>query len=303
MKVLLTGGLGHVGSALASELRGRGHEVWLIDLFHSEERNYVRCDISKFRQLERLFEEHVFDYVYHLAAEFGRWNGEDYYENLWLTNAVGTKNMIRLQEKMRFRMIIFSSSEVYGDYEGLMREDVMDTVPVKQMNDYAMTNWVNEMQVLNSAAMFGTETVRARLFNTYGPREFYSKYRSAICMFIYHALKDWPYTVYLRHKRTSTYVDDTTRTLGEVINNFKPGEVYNIGGIQEHDMKYVSDLILNFLGKDDSKVEYKEAEPFTTGVKKIDCSKAMKDLHHNPQVLLEQGIPRTIEWMRKAYNL
>ena len=61
--------------------------------------NYVRCDVGEYRQLQRLFESMgPFDYVYHCAAEFGRWNGEDYYENLWKSNVIGTKHVIRLQE-------------------------------------------------------------------------------------------------------------------------------------------------------------------------------------------------------------
>ena len=96
-KILVTGGLGFIGSNLTPELRKRGHEVWVCDLGQSEGPNYIRCDVSKHRQLGRVFEEHNFDYVYHLAAEYGRWNGEDYYENLWMTNAIGTKNIIRLR--------------------------------------------------------------------------------------------------------------------------------------------------------------------------------------------------------------
>ena len=69
---------------------------------HSWQPNYVRCDVGEFRQVERMFEAHDFDYVFHAAAEYGRWNGEDYYENLWSTNAVGTKNILRMQEKKRF---------------------------------------------------------------------------------------------------------------------------------------------------------------------------------------------------------
>ena len=65
--------------------------------------------MRNFRQIERIFDNHTFDFVYHLAAEYGRWNGEDYYENLWQTNVIGTKHMLRLQEKQKFRMIFFSS--------------------------------------------------------------------------------------------------------------------------------------------------------------------------------------------------
>ena len=121
---------------------------------HSDLDNYVRCDVSKYRQVERIFEEHEFDFVYHAAAEYGRWNGEDYYENLWLTNAVGTKNILRAQEDRKFRMIFFGSAEVYGDYDGVMSENVMEKVPIKQMNDYAISKWVNELQIVNSSILF-----------------------------------------------------------------------------------------------------------------------------------------------------
>ncbi len=303
-KILATGGLGFIGSNLIPELEKRRHDVWACDLYHSERAKFNRCDVTKYRQLEKLFDQHDFDYVYHLAAEYGRWNGEDYYENLWLTNVVGTKNVIRLQEEKKFRLIFFSSAEVYGDYDRVMGEAVMDELAIKQMNDYAMSKWVGELQVLNSAEMFGTETVRVRPVNAYGPHEYYSPYRGVIPAFIYKALRDEPYIVYQGHKRIFDYIEDTCRTLANIVDNFKPGEVYNIGGKEEweHDVKYVSDLILKNLGKKDTKVTYKKAEPFTTRVKHMDFTKSRRDLGHDPKVPLEEGIPRTIEWMKKVYG-
>ena len=302
MSVLVTGGKGFIGSHLVRELRRRGYEVWVCDLMHSGEENYVRCDVSKYRQVERLFEEHRFDYVYHAAAEYGRWNGEDYYENLWLTNVVGTKNIIKMQERKRFRMIFFGSAEVYGDYDGVMSEDVMDRVPIKQMNDYAISKWVNELQIMNSEKMFGTESVRVRLFNVYGPGEHYTPYRGWIPKFIYKALWDKPYTVYLGHKRTLEYVEDVCRALANIINNFRSGEVYNLGGDEQYEVKYVSDLILKILGKGDSKVVYKEAEAFTTRVKTPDSTKAKRDLDFKLTVPLEEGLKRTVEWFKETYG-
>ena len=82
-------------------------DVYWLQLDESfNEKNYLRCDISSFNQLNNIFEKFKFDYVFHLAGEFGRWNGEDFYENMWRTNAIGTKNLIRLQEKYKFRMIL-----------------------------------------------------------------------------------------------------------------------------------------------------------------------------------------------------
>jgi len=301
-KILVTGGLGFIGSNLVAELERRGHEVWVCDLVHCGIENFVRCDVSKYRQVERIFEGHDFDYFYHAAAEYGRWNGENYYENLWLTNVVGTKNILRMQEKKKFRMIFFGSAEVYGDYDGVMSEDVMDKVPIRQMNDYAIAKWVNELQIMNSAAMFGTETVRVRLFNVYGPGEHYTPYRGFIPKFIYKALRDEPYTVYLGHKRTLEYVEDICRTLANIMNKFKPGEVYNLGGDEQYEIKYISDLILKSLGKDDSRVTYKEAEPFTTRIKSPDSSKAKRDLDFRLTMPIEEGVQVTVEWFKKSYD-
>lgn len=302
MKVLVTGGLGVVGRPLVAELEQRGHEVWFCDLYQHHHPRYIRCDVRHTRQLRRVFEAHAFDYVYHLAAEFGRYNGEDYYENLWATNVIGTKNLLILQQERGFRMVFFSSSEVYGDYTGVMKEEVMEQYPIRQLNDYAMTKWVGEMQVMNAAAMHGTQIVRVRLFNIYGPGEYYSPYRSAICIFCYCALLDLPYKVYLGHHRTSLFISDAVHTLGNILDNFLPGRVYNIGGTEYHDMKRVSEMILGYLGRKDDKVEYVELEPWTTRDKKVDVSRATQDLRHNPRVLLGEGIPRTLEWMRGVYR-
>jgi dTDP-glucose 4,6-dehydratase len=229
-------------------------------------------------------------------------NGEDYYDTLWESNVIGTKNILRWQETMGFRMIFSSSSEVYGDYEGVMREDVMDRCEIKQLNDYAMTKWVNELQILNSTSMKGTETVRVRLFNTYGPGEFYSPYRSVNCVFCYHLLHNLPITVYGGHKRTSTYVADAVRALANISDYFKPGEVYNVGGGEYHDIETLAEHALQATCADRSLVSYKDSEPFTTKEKRIDNTKAVRDLNFGVTVSLEEGVKRTVEWMRKVYQ-
>lgn len=316
MRILVTGGLGAVGSHLVPELRSRGHEVFVIDLQHHHTTpNYARCDVSEYRQLERLWTGggwphgytqagRNFDMVYHLAAEFGRWNGEDFYEDLWVTNAIGTKNILRMQEREGFKAVYFSSSEVYGDWLDVMSEEVMDKHEIRQMNDYAISKWVNEMQVMNSAEQFRSESVRVRLFNTYGPGEYYSPYRSVICMFCYRALHDIPFRVYTGHKRTSTYITDCVYALANIADNFIPGEVYNIGGTDYHDIETVAEIVLRETGKQGSQLaEYLDPEPFTTKQKLVDTSKARQDLGLLSRVDLEQGIHNTVEWMRHVYGL
>lgn len=303
MRILVTGGLGAVGRPLVGELRARGHEVWIADRGHHHDPHYIRMDVSEYRQVERALSAAPFELVYHLAAEFGRWNGEDYYETMWRTNVIGTKHIIRLQERLGFRMVFASSSEVYGDYRGVMTEDVLERVPIRQMNDYAISKWVNELQILNSAQACGTQTVRVRLFNTYGPGEYYAPYRSVICRWVYHALHDQPYVVYTAHRRTSTYIDDAVRALANIADRFRPGEVYNIASNCLHDMRTASDIILRLLGKDDSLVEYRDVEPQTTLEKVVDASKAERDLEMRTTVDLEEGIARTIAWQREVYGV
>jgi dTDP-glucose 4,6-dehydratase len=307
-RILVTGGAGFIGTNLCNELISRGHEVISCDLYNTDRDDYIRCDVRNYRQLERTFDEHEFDYVYHLAAEYGRWNGEDYYENLWQTNVIGTKHILRLQERLKFRMIFFSSAEVYGDYNGVMSEDVMVDNPIRdtyQMNDYAITKWAGELMCMNSAGMFGTETVRVRPVNCYGPGEHYTPYRGFIPKFIYHALHDRPVVVYRGHKRIIDYVEDSCRTWANIVDNFIPGEVYNVAGKPEweKEIKDYSDLVLKAVGRDDSIVTYEEAEPFTTNIKTMDCSKAVRDLKHDPEVSPEEGIRRTVEWMKWYYRI
>jgi dTDP-glucose 4,6-dehydratase len=293
VRVLVTGGCGTVGAGLKQELRSRGHHVVTCDLQHQPDEIgfslrgdleiplYARCDVGEFRQIERVFDRMgPFDYVYHCAAEFGRWNGEDFYESLWRTNAIGTKNLIRLQERLNFRLIHFSSSEVYGDWPDLMVESVMDEYEIKQLNDYAMTKWVNEMQIRNSASQYGTESVIVRLFNTYGPGEYYSPYRSVNCRFLYCGLHGLPWTVFRGHLRTSTYLGDTVRTVANIVDNFKPGETYNIGGNALHTIEELSDVVLKVTGADPARVTFRESEILTTKSKRVDVSKAIRDLDH-----------------------
>ena len=302
MRILVTGALGAVGMPLVEELRRRGNEVWMADKPHNGDSQYIRCDIGEYRQVERLFKS-KYDVVYNLAGEFGRNNGEDFYETMWRTNAVGNKHFIRMQEKLKFRMVFTSSSEIYGDYPGVMAEDVPVKTPIRQLNDYAISKWVNEMQILNSADRFKTETVRVRLFNTYGPGEHYSDYRSVICLFVYRALHKMPYTVFTKHHRTFSWIYDTVKAMAAISGKFRAGEVYNISGDEYVPMKAASDMVLEAAGMDDKLVKYVDTETHNTLNKKSDNSKSKRDLGYKETVRLKEGIAQTVAWQKKVYGV
>lgn len=316
MRILVTGSKGIVGLKLVSILKSKGHSVFGVDLLHhpgeigyvqkmsSEDWVYSRCDIGEFRQIERvIIEAGPFDVVYNCAAEFGRWNGEDYFEQVWKSNLIGLKNIIRLQEKLGFKLIHFSSSEVYGDYEGIMSESVMKDIEIPQLNDYAISKWSNEMQIRNSISIYNTQSVIVRLFNTYGPGEYYHPYRSVNCKFCYHALFGLPVTVYKGHYRSSTFVDDCVNTVSNIIDNFKTGSVYNIGSNQFHDIETLAEIIWDYTGADKKLISYEDSEKLTTKIKKVDNELSVKDLNHEETVSLEDGVKKTIDWMKDFYRI
>ena len=301
-RILVTGSKGTLGRPLVIELRRRGHEVWGCDMQHQADQRYTRADVANYRQLERVFDQ-PFDFVYHLAAEFGRINGEEYYDTLWQTNVIGTRNVLELQRKLGFKLIFSSSSEIYGDrHEDILHESIPLHKSIIQHNDYATTKWVNEIQIMNFEKRHGNSCMRLRFFNAYGPGEHYHNYRSVVCLFCYRALHDLPYQVYEGYRRVFMYIDDFIPTLANACDKFAPGEVYNIGGEEFRSVRELSDLILRHLGKDDRLVTYLPEDKHNVQNKRPDIRKAKELLGHDPKIVLEEGVPETIEWMKRVYS-
>lgn len=304
MNILITGSNGVIGTRLTKFLADRSYGVYGIDLTHTDqpESEYRRLDCRDYSHLERLFSDYKFDMVYHCAAEFGRHNGDRYSDQLWTTNILGLKNMIAMQELHKFKMVFFSSSEVYGDWHGEMSENVMVENEVRQLNDYALTKWIGEQLVNRSAVEHGTESVIVRLFNTYGPGEPYTPYRSVNCRFAHHAIHGLPIVVYKGHWRTSTYIDDTVRTLANITDNWYPGEVFNIGGTRIHSIEELAEITWRISGANPKLITYADPEPNTTMVKRVNIDKAIRLLDHECAVDLEEGIQMTVDWMRQRYG-
>ncbi len=109
--------------------------------------------------------------------------------------------------------------------------------------------------------------------------------------------------MYRGHSRTSTYLADTVNSLSRIVDNFKPGETYNIAGKTLHTIEELSDTILKVTGADPGLVQYRNSEILTTTSKNVDASKAVRDLGHKDSCTLEEGIRRTVAWMRKVYDI
>ncbi len=312
MRVLITGVLGTLGRPLARELTYRGHYVGGVDLMHSSSQGldfYERVDVGNYRQLVSAFRNFQPEVVYHLAAEFGRFNGEDYYEQLWSTNAVGTKNVLNACQRFHSKMIFASSSEIYGEQDFwdtyTLDERLPERVPTRQHNDYAISKWVNELQIRNQVKLFPhQEIMTLRFFNAYGPGEYYHPYRSVCCLFAYRSLMRLPITVFENYHRVFMYIDDFIPTLANACERFKRDAVINIGGCEYRAVTDLHSIISGILDLDPHREEvtFLTQDGHNTASKYPVISLAKHDLGHDPVIRLEDGIERTVEWMRVVYG-
>jgi dTDP-glucose 4,6-dehydratase len=304
MRIVVTGNRGTLGTPLVEQLKKNGHEVFGIDLAHSHDPNYMRADVSNIRELRLALSKFKPDLVYHLAAEFGRFNGEDYYEQLWTTNAIGTKHVLTVQKELGFKLIFASSSEVYGESNlDVLPETVPDELPVRYFNDYAITKRVNEMQIQNAIERDGSQTMILRFFNAYGPGELYHRYRSVVCLFCYSALNNMPITVYEDYKRVFIYIDDFIPTVARACEKFVSGGIFNIGGSEYRPIgdlaKIVTEAVPTY---PKNLVQYMRKESMNVANKRPDITKAIAQFGHDPKIPLEEGVLRTLAWMRQVYK-
>lgn len=308
-RILVTGNLGTIGVPLVNELKGRGHLVFGCDLSHDESMFNQRADISNKRQLERVFDRAMPDVVYNLAAEFGRVNGEEYFEQLWLTNQVGNQNVLDLCRDYKAHYILAGSSEAYGDSdEMVLREDQLETKVPFFHNNYALSKYVQERQAFIMAQNTDINATVLRFFNCYGPGEFYSPYRSVVCLFAYRLTHGMPITVYRNYHRVFMYIDDFKRTLANVpMSKLTPVHgrvpVYNIGGSEYRSVEELAEMIVNRVGSGARKlINYKSKEDANVVNKRPDITRAVRDLDHHCDITLENGIDNTLEWMANAYG-
>jgi dTDP-glucose 4,6-dehydratase len=284
---------------------------------HTEDPECIRCDVREHRQVQEVFELAAPELVYHLAAEFGRNNGETYYEQLWSSNQTGTENIIRLCAAQRVKLVLAGSSEAYGD-SGMpdCREDTLDKNINTFHNIYALSKWVQERQVMIATMNRGLQAVILRFFNAYGEGEYYSSYRSVVCLFCYRLMHGMPITVYRDYHRVFMHVDDWARTVANVADkfdglprgsNFAGVPVYNIGGEEYMSVEEMAQVVLKELGYSSQEnegpiINYIDKEAANVTNKRPDLSLAKRDLNHKCTVSLNDGIRRTVKWMQSVYG-
>ena len=255
MRVLITGGAGFIGSHLVEAYLERGDEVYIIDDLSTgslENIEFLQKD-DRFR--DRLFVHidtilnhetmleliAICETVFHLAAAVGVQYILDNPLGSIKTNIQGTDKVLELCSKFKKKVLIASSSEVYGKHTHapLVETDNIIYGPSSKFRwSYAASKLMDEFTALAYHRTEGLKVTIARLFNTIGPRQT-GTYGMVVPRFVGQALNDEPLTVYGDGTQTRTFtgVKDVVRVfMGMVENDQSFGEVFNIGGTEEISM-------------------------------------------------------------------
>jgi UDP-glucose 4-epimerase len=271
MRILITGGAGFIGSHLAEAVLNKGHEVYIIDDLSTGNADNIRHleenpDFAKkiFTHFDTILNHDLMiklvgtcDMVFHMAAAVGvRYILEHPLESI-KTNIQGTEKVLELCAFFRKKVLIASSSEVYGKHlhAPLVETDNIIYGPSSKFRwSYAASKLMDEFTALAYHRIRGLQVVVARLFNTVGPRQT-GAYGMVIPRFVTQALKSEPLTVYGdgMQTRTFTYVKDVVEALMALMESEKAqGEVFNIGGTEEISILELAKKIIRASGSSSS---------------------------------------------------
>ena len=316
-KILVTGGAGFIGSHVAKKLLEKGDEVVIVDNFNSyyspklkEARierllkgfpvKVYRADISNFEALELVFAEHKFDKICHLAAQAGVRYSIEKPEAYGFSNLTGTLNLLRLAEKYKVKNFVFaSSSSVYGlNKEFPSREEHKVVTPISL---YAATKIAGEGLVHVYAKTHGLKTICLRFFNVYGP---WMRPDMALFKFTQRMYAGKPIDVYNygKSRKDYTYIDDIVTGVVNALDKAFEYEIINLGNSNPILLtEYISHIESN-LG---TKAE-KNMLPAIAGDVQESCAhigKAKDMLGYNPQIKVEEGIKKFVDWYKEYADI
>ena len=318
MRVLITGGAGFIGSHVAERLLNRGDEVHIIDDLSTgsiENIQHLKSFSSFHYHLEPVGNSRITaelidlcDVIYHLAAAVGvRLIVESPVKTLE-TNIRVTEDVLKLAAKKRKRVLITSTSEVYGKRERIPFHEDDDLVmgpSNKGRWSYACSKLIDEFLAIAYWKEKRVPTVIARLFNTVGPRQT-GRYGMVIPNFVRQALAGEEITVYGdgKQSRCFTHVNDAVGALiGLAEHPSAVGEVYNVGSANEISIRGLAERIKD-LTQSDSEiilVPYEEAyeEGFEDMMRRVpDISKIGQLIGYKPSHTLDEILSSVIDYER-----
>ena len=304
MKILVTGGAGFIGSHLCDFLLEKGHYVICVDnLLTGDIKNikhnlqnkrfeFIKHDVTKPLKISGRI-----DYVLHFASPASPVDYMNYPLETLDVGSAGTKNLLELSRKKKAKFLLASTSEVYGDPK----------VSPQPEEYFGNVNPIGPRSVYDEAKRFAEALTSAyirekivdarivRIFNTYGPRMGLDDGR-VVPNFIKQALTGQALTVYGDGSQTRSfcYVSDMISGIYKLMYS-KLTDPVNLGNPKELKIIEFANVILKLTGSR-SKIIHKPLPQDDPKQRRPDISKAKKELEWSPEVGLEEGLRKTIEW-------
>mmetsp|Transcript_7464 Transcript_7464/g.9710 ORF Transcript_7464/g.9710 Transcript_7464/m.9710 type:complete len:508 (+) Transcript_7464:168-1691(+) len=305
-KILVTGGAGFVGSHLVDKLMMEGQEVIVVDnfftgqkkniahWFHHPNFSLVVHDVTEHLQLE-------VDQIYHLACPASPPHYQYNPVKTIKTSTMGTLNMLGLAKRVRARMLLTSTSEIYGDPEVHPQPESywgnVNTIGPRSCYDEGKR--VAETMMYSYKNQNAVEIRVARIFNTFGPRMHPNDGR-VVSNFIIQSLQNKNITIYGEGDQTRSfqYVSDLVEGLYKLMNGDYDLPV-NLGNPDEYTVKDFAQYILT-LTKSESKIMFLPSQKDDPSQRKPDISTAKAKIAWEPVVKVEQGLEKTIAYFKRV---
>ena len=306
MKALVTGCAGFIGSHLTERLLRKGYEVIGIDCFTDyyareiKERNIENALNEKNFKLigEDILEMNEYpevDYVFHEAAQAGvRASWGKSFGIYTRNNIEATQKLLEFYKDREIKKFVYaSSSSVYGDAELPMREDSL----LKPVSPYGVTKLAGENLCYLYWRNYNVPTVSLRYFTVYGPRQ---RPDMAIHKFVKAILNGEEITVFGDGTQTRdfTFIDDVVEANILAGNSEIEGGVFNVGGGSRISVNKLIKLLEEIIGKE-ARIKYIEKQKGDVWDTLADTTKISNELNWEPEVKIEEGLKRFVEWYKK----
>ena len=299
IKILITGGAGNVGGALARKLvENPSYFVVIVDNLSTGSKSklpskefsnwsFINCDVNNYTSISEIMLVNHFDFVFHYAAVVGVKRTQ---ENpiMVLDDIQGIKNVLQLSKNSSVKRVFFSSSsEVYGEPVELPQNE--ETTPLNSRVPYAVVKNVGESFFRSYFKTYGLPFTIFRFFNTYGPNQ---SEDFVIAKFLKAAFKGHDITIYGDGSQTRTfcYIDDNINTCVKILEDYlMMNDVINIGGAKEYKILDVAKLIIEKLNSK-SKIIHLPALKDGDMTRRMPDNTKMINIIKNELISLDQGL-------------
>jgi UDP-glucose 4-epimerase len=306
MKALVTGGAGFMGSHVAEQLIARGCEVVVLDDLSGGFREnvpvgalFVEGSVTDAATVKRIFSEHWFDYVFHLAAYAAEGLSHFIRRYNYTNNLIGSVNLINEAVLQGVKCFVFTSSiAVYGAGQLPMTED-MEPRPE---DPYGIAKYAVELDLRAAHEMFGLPYIIFRPHNVYGERQnIGDKYRNVIGIFMNQIMQNQPMTIFGdgEQQRAFSYIGDVAPDIVEAaLNPSCHNQIFNVGADHPYSVNYLAQVVAKAFGVEprvqhlSPRLEVKHA--FSSH------DKIRRFLGPRKPTTLEEGIVRMAEWAKRA---